>query len=286
MESFKNIILRGAENKPMPLDIFYRDKEPKPVVIYAHGFNGFKDWGNFDLIANRFAEAGFTFVKFNFSHNGTTPDNPEEFVDPEAYGNNNYTKELYDLQVVIDWVEKSVDPQDGPIDSSRIYLVGHSMGGGIVLLKGAEDPRVKGIATWASISECKTPWGSWPADRLEEWKRTGVQYVTNSRTGQELPLYHQLYDDYQQHQDRLNIIDAVKRLTIPLLICHGTRDEAVSIINAYELHTAAKGAELFEVDSDHVFGRKHPWTEDRLPAPMQQVVDKTIGFFKEISRQG
>lgn len=284
MESFKNIIIPGADNKPIALDIFYKEKVPNPVVIYAHGFNGFKDWGNFDLIAQKFAEAGFAFVKFNFSHNGTTPDSPEEFVDPEAYGHNNYTKELYDLQVVIDWVVKSVTPEDSPIDPNRIYLVGHSMGGGIVLLKAAEDQRVKAVATWASISECKTPWGSWPPERLQEWKRSGVQYVTNSRTKQELPLYYQLYEDYQQHQDQLNIVEAVKRLTIPLLVCHGTHDENVSIINAYELHAAAKNAELFEVDSDHVFGRKHPWTEGSLPPAMQQVVNKTIEFFRKVSK--
>lgn len=283
MESFKNVLLMGAENKPLALDIFYKDKEPQPVVIYAHGFNGFKDWGNFDLIAQQFAEAGFTFIKFNFTHNGTTPDNPEEFVDPEAFGHNNYTRELFDLQVVIDWVEKSAAQEDSPIDQARIYLVGHSMGGGIVLIKAAEDRRVKGVATWASISECKTPWGSWDAARLEEWNRTGVQYVTNSRTRQELPLYYQLYEDYQANKERLDIKAAVKRLNKPLLICHGTHDEAVSIINAYELHTAAQGAELFEVDSDHVFGRKHPWTEATLPPPMQQVVDKTIAFFKKVT---
>lgn len=284
MESFKNIVISGAENRPLALDIFYGENEPRPVVIYAHGFNGFKDWGNFDLIAQQFAAAGFVFVKFNFSHNGTTPDNPEEFVDPEAFGHNNYTRELYDLQVVIDWVVKSAEPKDTPVDPARIYLVGHSMGGGIVLLKAAEDPRVKGVATWASISECKTPWGSWTAERLEEWKRTGVQYVLNSRTRQEMPLYYQLYEDFQNNKDRLDIKAAVQRLTVPLLICHGTHDEAVSIINAYELHKTAKDAELFEVDSDHVFGRKHPWTEEVLPPAMQQVVDTTIRFFKKISK--
>jgi uncharacterized protein len=116
----------------------------------------------------------------------------------------------------------------------------------------------------------------WGAIRHQQPHQTG-------RTKQELPLYYQLYEDYQQHKDRLDIMAAVKRLSIPLLICHGTYDEAVSIINAYELHAAAKGAELFEVDSDHVFGRRHPWPYDHLPPVMQQVVDRTIRFFKKIS---
>lgn len=281
-QAFKNILLPGAEGKPIALDIFYAEATPRPAVIYAHGFNGFKDWGNFDLIAAQFAAAGFTFIKFNFSHNGTTPEQPEEFVDGEAYGNNNYTKELYDLQTVIDWTLGTANPHAAAIDPGGVYLIGHSMGGGIALLKGPEEARVRAIATWASIGECKTPWGTWPPQRIEEWRTTGVQYTTNSRTGQNLPLYYQLYEDYQQHKDRLDIHAAVKKLTIPLLICHGTHDEAVSIIHAYELHRLAPHARLMENDSDHVFGRRHPWTEPHLPAPMQQVVDETIRFFREV----
>ena len=72
MHIHKNLIVNGSDNRPMATDIFYlKTSEPKPVVIYAHGFKGFKDWGNFDVIASRFASAGFTFIKFNFSHNDT-----------------------------------------------------------------------------------------------------------------------------------------------------------------------------------------------------------------------
>ena len=91
--------------EPIALDIFFEnDQEQRPVVIYVHGFNGFKDWGNFDLIAKKIAAAGYVLVKFNFSHNGTTPEQPEEFADLEAFGNNNYSKQLEDLRLVIDWV--------------------------------------------------------------------------------------------------------------------------------------------------------------------------------------
>jgi uncharacterized protein len=278
----KNILLPGSDNKPVPLDIFYREATPNPVVIYAHGFNGFKDWANFDLIASQFADAGFTFIKFNFSHNGTRPEDPENFVDLEAYGNNNYTKELYDLQVVIDWAADSANPHAHAIDPSRIFLIGHSRGGGIVLLKAAEEHRIKGVATWASVSECKTPWGRWDVQKLEQWKTVGVDYTMNSRTKQQMPVYYQLYLDYQNNQDRLDILGAVQRLQVPLLICHGTKDEAVPVEKAHEIHKAAKNSELFLLDSDHVFGRKHPWTEPTLPEAMQQVVDKTISFFSGI----
>lgn len=282
MNITKNIIITGSAGKPIATDIFYQDDRiSKPVVIYAHGFNGFKDWGNFDIIAKQFANAGFTFIKFNFSHNGTSPEHPEDFVDLEAYGNNNYTKELYDLQVVIDWALNKTNPHSPAIDAEKLFLVGHSRGGGIVILKAAEDSRVKGIATWASVAECKTPWSSWDEEKMNEWKRTGVQYYLNGRTKQQMPLYYQLYEDYVNNKRSLDIRKAISELVVPVLVCHGSKDEAVPVEKASVLTTAQPGAALFLVDSDHVFGRKHPWTEPDLPAAMRMVVDKTISFFKQ-----
>lgn len=282
----KNIILEGADGKPITIDIFCDDAQgKKPVVIYAHGFNGFKDWGNFDLIAKQFAASGFVFIKFNFSHNGTSVEQPDEFVDLEAYGNNNYTKELHDLQAVIEWTLNESNPYGAHIDAGKLFMIGHSRGGGIVILKAVEEPGVKAIATWASVAECKTPWGSWSESKMDEWKKTGVQYYLNGRTKQEMPLYYQLHEDYLLNKTRLNIQASMKVLRIPVLICHGTKDEAVPVEKAYLLKQAKPDAELFLVESDHVFGRKHPWTEPSLPAAMQSVVNYTIAFFKDCVAQ-
>ena len=277
----KNIIIPGTSNKPIALDIFYNESpEQKPVVIYSHGFNGFKDWGNFDLIARRFASTGFVLVKFNFSHNGTSPAHPEEFVDLDAFGNNNFTKELEDLQRVIDWVCDPGNEHRSAMDTNRIYLIGHSMGGGVVILQAARDARVKKLITWAAISECKTPWGGWPEEQMQEWKRCGVQYYSNSRTKQEMPLYYQLYEDHVQHAAELNIEKAIKGLSIPVLICHGSLDAAVPVEKARLLHAWQPAAELFIVKGDHVFGRKHPWVEEGLPAAMEEVLGECIRWLK------
>jgi alpha-beta hydrolase superfamily lysophospholipase len=279
MQKVKNRFLSTEVNHPITLDIFFEeDSVQKPVVIYAHGFNGFKDWGNFDLIAEKFARQGLVFIKFNFSHNGTTPAHPEEFADLEAFGNNNYSTELNDLKRVVDWACSTTNPYRQEIDTNRVYLIGHSMGGGIAILHAAKDKRIKKLVTWASISQCKTPWGNWPPQQMEEWKQGGVQYYTNNRTKQQMPLYYQLYEDYCYHMEALDIMKAMQHLGIPILICHGTADAAVPVENALLLKRWQPAAQLFTLESDHVFGRKHPWTEKELPVAMEAVVNASMQF--------
>lgn len=281
MASLKNIVVPGSNNLPISLDIFYNDNQQvNPVVIYAHGFNGFKDWGNFDIIAEKFSDAGFTFIKFNFSHNGTTPEQPEDFTNLEAFGKNNYTKQLADLLLVVDWVCDSQNKYQQVIDKDQISLIGHSMGGGIAILHAFEDKRIKKLVIWASIAECKTPWGSWPQDKMVEWRTTGVAYYKNGRTNQQMPMYYQLFEDYNQNSRRLDIKHAISQLQIPVLICHGTNDPAVPVEKAYALKASQPKAALFITEADHVFNRRHPWTEKDLPAAMQKVLDESLQFLK------
>ncbi len=281
----KNILIPRPHGFPVVADVFVSEEEgARPVVVYAHGFNGFKDWGGMDRIAEAFARAGFAFVKLNFSHNGTSPARPDEFVQPEAYGLNTYTKELDDLGAVLDWVCSPDHPIAERVDAARIGLIGHSRGGGIALLMAAEDARVAAVATWASVAECKTPWGAWPEEKMRAWKETGVQYIVNSRTGQSLPLFYSLYEDFVRNRERLDIERAVRSLRAPLLLVHGTADATVSVEKAHLLQSWKPDAEMFLPDTDHVFGRRHPWSGEDFPEATTAVVERTIRFFSEVLR--
>jgi len=279
MNIIKNKIIDGQHNKPIALDAYFKQNQTKkPIIIFVHGFKGFKDWGHFNLLAKTFANAGFCFIKFNFSHNGTSPEHLTEFVDLEAFGNNNFSKELDDLGSVIDWTINNSDIDENEIDKSEIYLVGHSRGGGIAILKAYEDARIKKLVVWASVNE----YGKfWSKERMERWKSEGVMYIDNLRTKQKMPLYYQLYDDYFANLDRLHIPTAVKKLQQPFLIIHGTKDEAVPHEDALAMHSWNKNSKMLTIENGtHVFGGKHPYTADILPEDSQKVVDASIAFFK------
>jgi len=278
MQQLKNILISGSKEKPILLDVFFKNNgEAKPIVIFSHGFKGFKDWGHFNFMAQQFAEEGFVFIKFNFSHNGTTAEDPNSFGDLEAFGNNNYTLELDDLKKVMDW-SLSYESLENEIDQNKLFLLGHSRGGGITILKAGEDHRVKKIVTWAAVSDLMRN----KQRTIETWKRDGVVFAKNARTKQDMPLYYQFYENQIANKERLNINHAVKRLEIPFLIIHGTADEAVKFQDAEDLLKSSKHAKLLTIEGgDHTFGVKHPFTGRELPAMTQEVIEKTIAFFKK-----
>jgi uncharacterized protein len=279
LESWQKIFetIPGSKGRPITVDVFFiPDGKPKPVVIFSHGFKGFKDWGHFNLLGAIFAERGFTFVKFNFSYNGTTPGNLTSTDDLEAFGNNNYLIELGDLGLVIDWVCNEFSERQ-QADPNRIYLLGHSRGGGVSILKAASDPRVKKLVTWASVSDFlnrNSP------DTIRRWEKEGVVHTTNARTGQQLPLYFQFYKSLIENRAQLDITKSASGLKIPYLIIHAADDEAVPVKEARALHKAARSSELLILDTGgHTFGVRHPFEELVLPPISDMVTKRTIEFF-------
>ena len=251
----------------------------KPVVVFIHGFKGFKDWGAYNLLADIFALEGFAFVKMNLSHNGTTLGHPQEFVDLEAFAQNNFSIELDDIGVVLDYICSETDnPFYDLYDTSKIFLLGHSRGGTLAILKACEDKRVFGVTTWSAVSSYPS---SWTDEELALWKKKGICYVYNNRTEQRLPLYYQVVEDYYKNIERLEISMVIDQLDVPLMLVHATDDLSVSPGMAYEIKSWYERSKLLILEQGgHTFGAYHPHYDVNLPEPLAKVVAESINFFK------
>lgn len=277
MKTTKNILIPGKHNRSILTDLyFFEDDKSKPIIIFCHGYKGFKDWGAWNLMAEEFAKAGFCFIKFNFAYNGGTIEQPIDFPDLEAFGNNNYTKELADLDSVLNWIETSLSSNKN-IDTSNITLLGHSRGGGIVTIKAEEDSRISNVISLAGVSDFEN---RFPKDEaFETWKKEGVYYIVNGRTKQDMPHFYQFFKDFEQNKERLNIKRASSTLKIPHLIIHGNKDTSVSINEAENLHKWNPNSELVIIDgADHVFGTKHPWQKTKLSKELEIVIQSVVSF--------
>ena len=272
------INIDGKHGRSIMADFRYDpSNEAKPILIFAHGFKGFKDWGHFNLIADAFANEGFVVIKFNFSHNGGTADQLIDFPDLDAFANNNFTIELDDLGSVIDWLYSTDIFLEQELDIENISLLGHSRGGAIAILKGNEDQRVKKVISWSAVSTMER----WDDETLEKWKKEGILHVLNGRTKQNMPMFFQLYDNYMANINRLDVARACSSMNIPQLIIHGTEDDSVKPSEANCLHQLNPKSVLSLIEgANHTLGGKHPYDGNRLPEYTRIAIDKTINFIK------
>ena len=280
IKKLNNIVIEGSAGKPILIDAtFNANEQAKQVVVFCHGFKGFKDWGPFNKIATHFSEQDIVFVKFNFSFNGTTTKNPTDFDDLKAFGENNFCKELDDLSLVLDWI-KTCDILKGEIDKSNISLFGHSRGGGIAMLKTAEDKSISKVISWASPANFlrTLPTG----EKLEKWRSNNVAYIFNGRTKQNMPLHFQFYENCKANSKRLNIQDAVTKMSIPHLVVHGSDDPTVLLSEAENIKKWNSNTNLYIIkNANHVLGGFHPYNLEKFPEDLQEAIEVTISFLKE-----
>tara|TARA_B100001057_G_scaffold46847_1_gene41776 strand:- start:3004 stop:3840 length:837 start_codon:yes stop_codon:yes gene_type:complete len=275
--SNKSFVINGSREKDILLDISYLENQSlKSIVVFSHGFKGFKDWGPFNQMANLFAENNLFFIKFNYSYNGTSIQEPCEFVDLDAFGNNNFSTELDDLKLIIDWLFSNKFQNE--LDLNQINLVGHSRGGAISILKAYEDDRINKVVSWAAPSNFIKRMDE---SKLDIWKNEGVAYIFNSRTNQNMPLYYQFYEDCLKNKERINIENACRNLSIPHLAIHGSDDPTVLIEDVYDFKTWNEKTKVHEIKgANHVFNVSHPFTETNFPDHFHEVLEKTFNFLK------
>lgn len=245
--------------------------EHQELVVFVHGFMGFMDWGAWHLVRNFFTNAGFDFCRFNLTHNGGTPAHPIDFSDTEAFGQNTYSKELFDITSVLNHLESRHRTYQ------KIHLIGHSRGGGMAILAAQQWQQVSPlgqVCTWAAICDIARRFPK--DDELKQWKETGVRFVKNGRTLQDLPQFFELYANFERNKARLDIKAAAKEIGKRLHIFHGDLDTSVPISEAYELQEVSD-AKVIEIHgADHVFGAVHPWDQDVLPPLLEELCGKTL----------
>ncbi len=269
----ENQCYTGSNGRQALFDLRIPEQFNGKLVVFVHGYKGFKDWGSWNLVDFEFCEAGFGFAKFNMSHNGGTHIYAKDFPDLDAFSQNTYTKEVDDIIHFLNHLETLELPEHS------VHLIGHSRGGGVGLIAASEDDRIQSITTWAAISSIaqRMPQG----ERLEQWKNDGVRYEMNTRTKQQMPIRYALYEDFANNSNRLNIQSACEKLTIPRLVIHGSADEAVSIEEGKQLAQWLK-VPLFEIpNANHTFGSVHPLTDYKLPQDLKTAVEITMGFLKQ-----
>jgi alpha-beta hydrolase superfamily lysophospholipase len=263
----ESFILEREKQRPILIDWREPDIDSKGVVLFAHGFKGYKDWGDWNLMADYFSQHGFIFIKFNFSCNGGTMENPIDFPDLKAFSENSYWQEQLDLIDVINWSSAKFN--------SSLHLIGHSRGGAAVLLQ-ADNTKVDSVCSLAGVSDLKSRVSD---EQRNTWLAGNDYMVLNGRTKQNMPMSPKFYIDLINHAESLDIELVVSNTQVPIMAIHAKDDQAVHYSDSLNL---AKWNDKVIVhlleSSGHTFGMKHPSSETELNDHLKGVFEKWGDF--------
>jgi pimeloyl-ACP methyl ester carboxylesterase len=238
---------------------------PRGLVIVVHGFKGFMDWGFFPWLAEHFTTHELAVCRFNMSRCGVGG-RGDEFDRLDLFAGDTYSVQLADLRTIGAYCRAH-------FPSLPTFLLGHSRGGGVALL-GAQDVHdLCGVITWSAISTVDR----WDAATRQQWRRDGHMDVVNARTKQVMRASTRILDDVESNAERLDIGAAVKRLTVPLLVVHGARDESVPVDEARAIASRAVDVSTLILGSaGHTYNAIHPLVH--VPAELALAAEVSAHF--------
>jgi len=108
---------------------------PHPVVVLGHGLGAIRDMG-LDRYAERFQDAGYAALAFDYRHFGASTGEPRQLLDIK--------KQRADWKAAIAYARSRPD-----LDPDRVVVWGSSFGGGHAIATAADDPRLA-----AAIAQC------------------------------------------------------------------------------------------------------------------------------------
>jgi len=168
------------------------------------------------VLAQRFADAGFATMIFNFRGAG------------EAEGNLDMAGWARDLRAAIDYLF-SLDT----IDKSRLFMAGSSAGAAISVYAAAHDTRIAALVTFA----CPADFGFLANEQLA---RSSIDHFRSIGLIKD-PGFPPSVDEWLQGFSEVSPIRWVDRISPrPLLLLHGDQDDLVPIEHAHRLLERAR----------------------------------------------
>jgi putative redox protein len=179
------------------------------------------------LLSQALAQRDMLALRFDFAGVGESTG---------SYENVTYSGEVEDLQATFSFMQAR--------HTGKIAILGSSMGGTVALLFAARNPTVAAVVTLAAplhperfLSRLSTP------AELRLWRDQGFTLYHGQR------INVSLLDDLES----MNVPDAARKISCPVLILHGDDDDVVPVEEAHELHRHLSGLKKLSIlhGADH-----------------------------------
>lgn len=263
----KQLSIKSKRNSNINCTVVDSETDNAKLVLFIHGFRADRtEGGRFLRVAGELSSCGVSSIMMSFAG---CEGSDEDFI------NYTLTNNLDDMETAYEYMLDNYS-----VNTSRIGVIGYSMGGRLASIFVNKHPEVKTLALWAGY--CTQGFGGdyflgvKVEDMCAEASVKGYYDFLNTFDGMNLQLNRQLLDDINDY----DIYESLNKYSGSVIVIHGDKDDTVSPSvskEAYRQLMNAKSKELVLVkDADHGFGI---W--DGHPEQSDELVNKTCDFFKK-----
>lgn len=214
-----------------------RGDAPKPTALILHGIPGIeKNYG----LAYALRDHGWNALIFHYR--GCWG----------SHGNFNVPTIPDDVRAAMDELTNGKYPV---VDTRKIVLIGHSLGGWAAVLTAAVDPRPRAVAVIGSITD---------PNKIPLHDPNYARFFTPFLTG---TTSDELADQWASLDESFSPIKQVGKLSPrPLLILHSETDEMVPVEHARLLYAYAEEPKqiVLHPEANHAFIWHRPWLKEQL----------------------
>lgn len=253
-----------------------------PLVVFAHGFRGHKDWGFIPFLFKEATARGFAAVKFNFSHSGVVP--PSQSVSGiELFKDNKLKYELEDYEILFESLAGGEIPGSSDIALHKSALVGFSRSGSTALLYCANQRTATVRARISTLCTIGAPaeWFPFTDEEMETWRNAGKLEFTDFSTGSKIHLSDSVLIDLETNKIRYDPVIAAGRINIPWLLVHGALDKTIPPEQAHILfeHSDQRLTNLQVIDgASHSLNSAKPFSKPH--SNLQILAEMLFSFLK------
>ena len=197
-------------------------ERPVPVVVAVHGWGA--NGSTLAAMVDPLVRAGIAVVLFDAASHGDS--SSEAFSSLPRFAE--------DLGAVLDTLRRMP-----AIDSSRVGLLGHSVGAAAVLLHAARQGGTLAVVSLSAFAH--------PREVMERWLQE--HHIPRRWIG--TAILEHVQDVIGERFDHIAPLHQLPHIACPVLLVHGAQDGTVPLSDAHRLHAALRRGDLLIVEGDH-----------------------------------
>ena len=216
-------------------------KERFPAIVFNHGYippTQYRTTERYVAYTDAFSRNGYILLRPDYRGHGNSEGTPSG-----AYGSNDYTIDVLNAL-------SSLKKYKG-VNTQKIGMWGHSMGGFITLRSMVVNKDIKAGVVWAGVVASYQ-------DLFERWRRRNVPSITPStRGGSWRQTLSEQFGQPSENPEFWNSLSAnsfLKDISGPIQLHHGTADTSVPVEFSQtlekQLQEAGKTVELYTYPGD------------------------------------